>query len=994
MYWLGIDIGSVSVNAVVVDENKEVLYEAPYTRHFGLIPETVYTVLKDIFRKYPENKLRGALFTGSNGELIADLLYIPYEVETICILIGATTICPGVRSIINIGGQDAMLFNISYEGDRPFLDNFSINGPCASGTGSFIDQQAERLATSMYGEDFELTQDKLDKTLEDFITLGLKSKFPAPVACRCTVFTKSDMIHLQNKGEPLENIIAGLHHGNAQNFVSTIVGNVEVHSPVIFIGGMAANKLQFIALKRYFPELSIPPFFASIGAIGAAILAMEKESSFYLKGLERLRHGIKYKDFDFPRTSPLYLKLSKFNESPDIGFSNKDYTRGYLGVDIGSTTTKYAFINDESEIVAKCYVPTRGKPIEVTKYLILDLMEKIGEEIEILGIATTGSGRNVVGDFLDADLVVDEITAHSKGAVFIDREVDTIFEIGGQDSKYIRIKDTYPIDFDMNKVCAAGTGSFLHELANKLNINIVKEFQDIALSSKSPINLTERCTVFMESDLMGYLQKGAKLEDLIAGLCYAIVRNYLNRVVGKRYIGKKIMFLGGPSLNKAIVAAFERVLDKEIIVPPNREVMGAYGAALMVKEKMKNEEGKIRGCEHLKKLSGEEIHYKEVVCKADSNCTNECKLKVYNFGGRKSIWGGDCGRYEATNCDVDASEDYFLKREEIFLSILNKWNTLPGKLYTTGSSPVIGIPYALHFLEWGFFWVIFFRELGFNVYLSPKTSNKIVEQGTESVVTEMCFPVKVYHGHVKHLIDKCDFYFLPNVIDMPSYSESEKSMFCPMVEASQYIVKQALNLDDKNILRPHVYLKDGPIHLPYHLLEGFKDKLDVSISEIKRAVNITFSEYNHFKDKLIDLGKKVLSENRDKPIWVISGRPYNLYDLRLNLHLSARVAKRGIVAIPLDFLDLSNVDLSDFPRMYWGFGSKVLRCAKYINTHSNLFGVHVTNFSCGPDSFIEHFYKYILNNKPYLILEFDEHTGVAGMLTRIEAYEHVVESQI
>ncbi len=479
---------------------------------------------------------------------------------------------------------------------------------------------------------------------------------------------------------------------------------------------------------------------------------------------------------------------------------------------------------------------------------------------------------------------------------------------------------------------------FLHELANKLGINIVGEFQEIALSSKNPINLTERCTVFMESDLMGYLQQGARIQDLIAGLCYAIVHNYLNRVVGKRFIGNKIMFLGGPSLNKAIVAAFEKVLGKEIIVPPHREVMGAYGAALLIKEQMEKSGNKQKD-RNIKELAISEVGYKEIICRADITCTNECKLKVYNFHGKKSIWGGECGRYEVTNYLGEPCDDYFLKREEIFLDILKQWDVEPGKLNTINSSPVIGIPFAIQFLEWGFFWSIFFRELGFNVYLTPKTQNKIATLGVESVVTDMCFPIKVFHGHVKYLIDRCDFYFLPNVIDMPAYSDNEKSMFCPMVAASAYIVKRAISIDDKRILQPHVYLRDGPEHLTKDLYEAMGNKFNVTIKEIKRAVDLAFSKYNSYKKGLIDIGKDVLSKNGDKPIWIISGRPYNLYDVRLNLHLGSRLSKRGILALPMDFIDVSQIDLSDFPRMYWGFGSRVLRVAKYVKkTSKSLWG--------------------------------------------------------
>lgn len=994
MYYLGIDIGSVSINAVVLNENKEIVYEHPYTRHFGLINEKTYHILNTIFDKFPIDNFRGIAFTGSNGEIISKLMGLPYEVETVCIALGSNLVKPGVKSIVSIGGQDAMFLKLSYKNGEFYLEDFGINGPCASGTGSFIDQQAERLAISMYGKHIKPDQKHLDSTLKDFINLGLNSKSPAPVACRCTVFTKSDMIHLQNKGEPLENIIAGLHIGNAQNFVSTIVGNIEWQRPVIFVGGMAANKLQVEALKRYFPDIEVPKYFSSIGAIGAAIFSMEHpldHTDFSNSKLKKLKSENLE---EFPRTKPLHLTLSTFNESEDISPpKNLKSKKGYLGIDIGSTSTKYAFIDQDENIIAKCYVTTRGKPIEVTQYLLEDLMKKFGEDVEILGICTTGSGRNVVGDFLDADLIVDEITAHTKGATSVNPKVDTIFEIGGQDSKYIRLKDGYAIDFDMNKICAAGTGSFLHELANKLGINIVDEFQEIALSSKSPINLTERCTVFMEADLMAYLQKGAKRQDLIAGLSYAIVHNYLNRVVGKRSIGNTIMFLGGPSLNKAIVAAFENVLNKEIITPPHREIMGAYGAAILVKEHMEKTNNTNKKHRDLKKLSKQKISNTERICKADPKCSNECKLKIYTFGDRKSIWGGDCGRYEATNYHGDPCLDFFKIREEIFCDYLKKYDVELGKIPMSPKT-IIGMPFGLHFHEWAIFWVAFFSELGFSCYLTPKTNNEIVKKGVESVVTEMCFPVKVYHGHVKILSENSNFYFLPNLINMPSNEKSEKSMFCPMSSASQYIVKQALSLDDKKILRPHVYLKDKKEHIAFMLYKELKGQLNVSYEKIYRSIEQAFLIYNEFKAKLYSIGKDILHNRMDVPIWIISGRPYNLHDHRLNLHIGSRLSKRGIVALPIDFINLEEIELKDFPRMYWGLGAKILRGAKFISNNNMLFGIHITNFSCGPDSFIEHFYKYIMKDKPYLILEFDEHSGVAGMLTRIEAFDNVIKGFI
>ncbi len=526
--YAGIDAGSVSLNCVVVNQRKEILFESPYRRHLGKVEEEIQTLLRDLYRKFGADRLRAVAFTGNHGKKICDKLGGFYEFETISQVLGSLHINPDVKTIISMGGQDTALFQINHHDDGWDLEYFNTNGPCASGTGSFIDQQAQRLATSIYETEIRISQDQIDGVLADFIKLGLKSEKPSNVACRCTVFTKTDMIHLQNKGERLEDIIYGLHVGNARNYMSTIVSNRVLEDPVLFIGGLSINELQVRAFRSYFPGLIVPDLNASVGALGVALHALESgvENSVN-PDLSLLT--IEGDSGELPIAPKLEIRKTAFSEDNLV---EKRFivrkTPVYLGIDIGSTTTKYAVINEDREIIHKSYVHTQGKPIEVTRRLLKIIRDDIGSKIHIKGVATTGSGRNVVGDFLNAELILDEITAHARGAVEIDPTVDTIFEIGGQDSKYICIANTYPLDFDMNKVCAAGTGSFLHELANKYGINIVDEFQEIALSSDHPIKLAERCTVFMESDLVSYHQKGVPENDLIAGLCYAIVHNYLN----------------------------------------------------------------------------------------------------------------------------------------------------------------------------------------------------------------------------------------------------------------------------------------------------------------------------------------------------------------------------------------------------------------------------------------------------------------------------------
>jgi len=993
--YVGVDAGSVSLNCVVLDEEKNLVYEAPYKRHLGKVEEEALTLLEEILERFGADAIRSISFTGNHGKKLSEKVGAFYEFETISQVLGSLYVKPDVRTIISMGGQDTALFQIRHYDGGWDLEHFATNGPCASGTGSFIDQQAQRLATSIYSKDVDLSQRHIDEILKDFIDLGLKSERAANVACRCTVFTKSDMIHLQNRGERLEDIIHGLHVGNARNYMSTIVNNRQLAEPIIFIGGLSKNQLQVNAFKKYFPNLIVPPFNTSIGAIGVALQAIETGQEEGMD-LSALRKSTKLQDMSLPIGKRLELKKTDFPESNEVERAFiPEGTRVYLGIDIGSTTTKYALINQNREIIHKCYVPTQGKPIEVTQRLLRHIRDEVGDRVEIAGTATTGSGRNVVGDFLNVDLIIDEITAHARGAVEIDSTVDTIFEIGGQDSKYIFIANTYPLDFDMNKVCAAGTGSFLHELANKYGINIVGEFQEIALSSETPVKLAERCTVFMESDLVSYLQKGVPQTDLIAGLCYAIVHNYLNRVVGKRKIGKRVMFLGGPSLNKGVVAAFENVLGRGLIVPKHREVLGAYGAAVSVLEKMVAEDRHTSRFRGLDSAINDRMEYEEKICHADPNCHNQCKLKIYNFDGRRSVWGGECGRYEVTRAKGKKKENYFLMRQRIWREFMEGvYEELgDGAIMEIDGRPTVGMQRALYTHQTAVFWAYFFDTLGYRVVLTPPTNTQIAKEGIETMVAETCFPVKVSHGHVKAICGRTKFLFLPSMITMPTPTEREVGFYCPMVQSNSYMVRFALGLNTSNVLSPTVHLKFDPDTLAVELAEQISSKLNRGRRQIREAVYRGLENQNAFMRKLLETGRNIIDEHpTNEPIVVVTGRPYNLYDERVNLRLGQNLAKIGVTGLPMDFIDVSDVDLSDFPNMYWGLGSQIIRTAKLVRKNPRMFGLHLTNFSCGADSFLEHFYKHVMKDKAYLILELDEHSAVAGVMTRLEAFKNVIEN--
>jgi predicted nucleotide-binding protein (sugar kinase/HSP70/actin superfamily) len=576
--------------------------------------------------------------------------------------------------------------------------------------------------------------------------------------------------------------------------------------------------------------------------------------------------------------------------------------------------------------------------------------------------------------------------------------VDTLFEIGGQDSKYVYPSPhTHPLDFDMNKVCAAGTGSFLHELANKYGISIVDEFQDIALSSETPVKLAERCTVFMESDLVSYHQKGVVTKDLIAGLCYAIVYNYLNRVVENRKVGERVMFLGGPSLNKGVVAAFENVLGRALIVPPHREVLGAYGAAISVHERMglmAQEKSGFRGLESAIK---DRMSYTEKICRADPQCHNQCKLKIYDFDGRKSVWGGECGRYELTRNRGTKETNYFALRQEIWEYYMSGvYETLQDRpLLEVDGRPTVGMQRALYGHQDAVLWAHFFDRLGYRMVLTPPTNAHLSRLGIEAMTAETCYPVKVSHGHIKALIGKTALLFLPSVVNMGKSGDKEKGYYCPMVQSNSYMVRMALDLDMKTVLNPVVHLKYEVETLALEMAEQLNPKLSIPVHRVRDALHYALGRQQQFHEAVFRKGSEILKAHPlGEPLVVVTGRPYNLYDERLNLRLGHHLAKIGVKALPMDFMDVSSVDLSDFPSMYWGLGARILRAAKIVTSNPDFFGLHLTNFGCGADSFLEHFYRHIMGDKAYMILELDEHSAVAGVMTRLEAYKNVIDNSL
>ena len=656
----------------------------------------------------------------------------------------------------------------------------------------------------------------------------------------------------------------------------------------------------------------------------------------------------------------------------------------YLGIDVGSISTNLAVIDKTGNLLSKRYLMTAGRPIEAVMQGLREVGDELGDTVRIIGVGTTGSGRYMTADYVGADIVKNEITAQATAAAFIDKNVDTIFEIGGQDSKYISLRDGVIVDFEMNKACAAGTGSFLEEQAEKLNIAIKNEFASSALSAKNPCRLGERCTVFMENSLMSKLQKGADMNDLLAGLAYSIVQNYINRVVAGKNIGKNIFFQGGVAFNKSVVAAFEKYLDTNITVPPNHDVTGAIGMALIAKDHMtqNNLISNFKGFE----LSKRKYEISSFECKG---CSNVCEINRVKIEGEEGslFYGGRCEKYDVRKKKTASTmPDLFTFREEMLWKSHNEY-----KNKSSGNKTKIGIPYIFYFQDYLPFWTTLLWELGFDVEISSKTNRQTANLGLESNLAETCFPVKVAYGHLKQILDSdADAVLMPSFVNLGTDEKAlDKGLACPLTQTVPYVSKVALdvmNLKKVKILSPVVNVKLGKKFLINELSKTFRS-FGVRKNKIERALEKAESAQNEFINSVQSKGTEILSSLNNQRTLVIVGRAYNSFDNGMNLEMPKKLADLGVLSIPMDFLPLKEQKISkDWPNLYWRAGQRIIKAARIIKKSDNLYPIYIGSFSCGPDSFILKYFKKELGEKPFLHIEIDEHSADAGAITRCEAF--------
>ena len=957
---LGIDLGSVSAKFAVVEDG--VIVSEGYLRHRG----NPLGVLTALLEQVPGWDTIPAVLTGTGSQRLAMVLGVTPVNEVVALAAAVGKFIPGAGSVVEMGGQDSKLLQFRRDGrDNPVFDDFAMNTICAAGTGSFLDQQAARLGLSP----------------EEMGALARGCKKPPRIAGRCSVFAKSDMIHLQQIGATVEEIAAGLCFAVARNFRSTIAAGREFRGPVAFVGGVAANP----AMIRAFGEavegrrLFVPEHYKVLVAAGAA-LSM-KEPVFITQDAIR-RAEITETGHDEEHFPP----LAPHSLPPAIHQCSGNCDRGvYLGIDVGSISTNLAAVDPDGNVVARVYLRTAGRPLDAVRDGLNQLMSSLGTEPEVLGVATTGSGRYMTGDFVGADTVRNEITAQARAALHIDPRVDTVFEIGGQDSKFISLSNGRVIDFEMNKVCAAGTGSFLEEQADKLGIPIT-EFGSLALDSPSPARLGERCTVFMETDVVSHQSDGAPLRDIVAGLCVSVVKNYLHRVVGKRKIGDLIFFQGGTAFNQGVVAAFNAVLgQKQVVVPSHHDVTGAIGAALLARD-MRPEKTAFRGF----RLAGETWLQDSFICRA---CANSCEIhRVTLQDGRKLFYGGRCEKYETGSLQIrEGGENLFPLRERLLREFAEESGLEP-------NGPVVGIPETLWFWELYPFFGTFFRELGCRVVTSGASDGAMVHRGVESTAADTCFPVKIAHGHVARLIEQdVDYLFLPSILrSSPPTGDFTESYNCPFVEAAPYLLDAGLSL--KEMKTPETLRPVLDFSLPARQwtkpLEETAKVLGFTGESARKAARKAAVAQSRFRKALIDQGRKALSSIGDRRAFVIVSRPYNGNDPMVNTDLPQKLARLGALVIPMDFLELPMETVWKKHRnMYWAYGQKIIAAAEAVKDDERLHAVYISNFGCGPDSFIEHIFHETMGDKPYLGIEIDEHAADAGIITRCEAFLDSLEAE-
>lgn len=983
---IGIDIGSVSISAALLNVDKTILSTA-YRFHHGKIPEHLEKTLKDL-------TIDGGAFIAVTSSTPAWINSDKQYDNQVSMIAAARYFHDQFRSILFVGGEKFGLIEFDENGN--YL-NCRSNTSCAAGTGSFLDQQAGRLNLSGIGE---------------LSRIAYTNTGPIPkIASRCAVFAKTDLIHAQNVGHSFAEISEGLCQGLAKNIVDTLFGGRTPGSPVVFCGGVSKNK-AVIKHIRQLAGIGILCHNAShlYGAIGAAlnfiaelqtikndhsrVLIQRKLTPLSITGLVTKQPKMKkfyfneleLKVSDYPdfRSVDAYRYKVKFNSKlrpveVDIyeELNPKRSYEVYLGVDIGSTSTKAVLTDPHKTVLAGFYTRTSGRPVRAIQSIfeaIDDMVLRNKIALNVISSGTTGSGRKFIQKIIGADMAVDEITAHARAAYEINPDVDTIIEIGGQDSKFTTLQNGMVTSAIMNNVCAAGTGSFIEEQAAKLECDI-SNYSERTLNKKAPMS-SDRCTVFMERDINHYLNEGYSVDEVLASALHSVRENYLLKVATGKNIGDVVFYQGATAKNKALVAAFEQKLEKPIHVSKFCHLTGALGAALILHDEQINSSS-FRGFGLYKK----HIPIRSEICEL---CTNHCKITIADIGDVSEAYGFLCGRDYHTKKHVSNNTsgfDLIKERKRVFRMDQKRDGT---------DTPTIGIPAAIYMVEDLPLWKHFFEHLHIKTITSEHYPDA-VRQGKNISQAEFCAPMSAMHGHVHSLLERADYVFLPFYLESKKREKGVMRQYCYY---SQYVpaVVAPIDTQKNRILSPVIKYLYTQFHTKVQLYRVLKPILGKNVNFFD--ISSAYDKAQEFQHRGINRLKAIYKKEREKTddiSVVFLGRPYTILSPSENKGIPDIFASMGIKTFYQDMLSYGKKDVEPISpllgELHWYYASKIMEAAEVISNTEKIYPVFITTFKCTPDSFTLEYFKHLmhLKRKPYLVLELDEHGSSVGYETRVEA---------
>lgn len=977
---IGLDVGSTTVKVVVIDSENTILFSR-YQRHFSDIRQTIIDILTQTFESFSNEQITISV-TGSGGLSVSEWLNIPFVQEVIAGAKAVETFIPETDIAIELGGEDA---KITYFGGS--IEQ-RMNGTCAGGTGAFIDQMATLLKTNASG----LNQ------------LAKNHKNIYPIAARCGVFAKTDIQPLLNEGAAKEDISASVFQAVVTQTISGLACGKPIKGNVAFLGGplsfLSELRIRFVeTLKLTEKQIIIPKNGEYFVALGAALSSTDKKPIPFRTLYNNLPLLKEAQNYEIQRMKPLFSnedELNQFNKRHSINkVKRKDLSsykgKCFLGIDAGSTTTKAALIDEDGSLLHSYYGSNGGSPLKSTVKILKDLYNILPKDTYIAYSAVTGYGEALLKAALKIDIGEIETVAHYKAANFFLPGVNFILDIGGQDMKCLHVKDGIIEKIMLNEACSSGCGSFLETFATSLNMS-VSDFAKEALLSKNPVDLGSRCTVFMNSRVKQAQKEGATIGDLSAGLSYSIIKNALFKVIKLRdpkEVGDKIIVQGGTFYNDAILRSFELVSKKEAIRPDIAGIMGAFGAALIAKERYKKEKSTLISSSALKEFETKTTQ------KRCSLCPNQCHLTVNTFSdGRHFISGNRCERGAGEETSKDVLPNLFdYKYKRIF-----SYKPLPLKDAKKG---IIGIPRVLNIYENYPFWFTFFTHLGFRVELSPRSSKNIYEMGIETIPSEsVCYPGKIVHGHIMALINKgIKRIFYPCIpYEKRENLEADNNYNCPIVTSYPEVIKHNMEvIAKKDILFMNPFLPlDNKNRLIQRLWEELKD-LDISKQEIKKAVELAWDEEHKTKEDIRQKGEEVvkyLEENGKRGI-VLSGRPYHI-DPEIHHGIPNLINSLDMAVLTEDSIThLGNVKRPLRVVDQWVYHTRLYAASHFVGTKKNLELVQLNSFGCGLDAVTTDQVQEILSSygKIYTTLKIDEGNQLGAARIRLRSLKAAMEER-